>query len=461
MTTSRQLLAPTVEPEVVVQATITRSDNDRIYLVARLLWEQRRFFGRWTLRGALASLLIAFLVPAAYESKTSLVPPDPQSGLSSILTALGGESSTGSTSGSTSGGSVLSMAAGLLGLKTSSALFISILTSDSVEDNVINRLDLRKVYWVRTYRDARKDLQSHTDIREDKKSGVITITVTDRDPQRAAAIARIYVEELNRMVTTLNTSGAHRERVFLEDRLRIVKQELDQSARDFSDFSSKNTAIDIKEQGRAMVEAAATLQGQEIAAESELRGLEQIYTPTNVRVRAALARIAELQRQLQKLGGAASFTEANPESAPALYPSIRQLPKLGLTYADLYRTLKINETLFEVLTKEYELAKVQEAKEIPSVKVLDPAKPPERRAGPSRLLICLSGVVFSFSLAAIWILAGIHWNNTDLRHPGRMLAQEISSTISRSAPWKQARRLSLRVVRQRFRNGSNHNHHPD
>ena len=117
------------------------------------------------------------------------------------------------------------------------------------------------------------------------------------------------MEELNRLVAELSTSSAHRERVFLEERLAAVKQDLDQASRELGEFSSKNATIDVKEQGRAMVEAAATLQGELIAAESQRRALEAIYTPNNVRVRAAEAQVAELRKQLEKLGGKADGTE--------------------------------------------------------------------------------------------------------------------------------------------------------
>src|SRR5262249_20425746 len=148
----------------------------------------------------------------------------------------------------------------------------------------------------------------------------ISITVSDHDPKRAAALAQSYVEELNQLVAELSTSAAHRERVFLEGRLKAVKQDLDDASKEFSQFASKNTTIDIKEQGRAMVEAAARLNGEMIAAESQLKGLEQIYTPSNVRVRAVQARISELQRQLDKLGKGVGKSDLSA-SSESLYPS--------------------------------------------------------------------------------------------------------------------------------------------
>ena len=143
------------------------------------------------------------------------------------------------------------------------------LGNQTVQDRLVQRFDLKRVYWDRLDEDARKDLAERTGVAEDRKSGIITISVADRDAHRATALAQAYVEELNRLSAELSTSAAHRERVFLEERLQAVKVDLDQAAVDFSQFSSKNTAIDLKEQARAMVEAAAQLQGELIAAESE------------------------------------------------------------------------------------------------------------------------------------------------------------------------------------------------
>jgi capsule polysaccharide export protein KpsE/RkpR len=305
-----------------------------------------------------------------------------------------------------------------------------------VADEVINKFDLRKLYGVRRYEDARKVLEANTDISSDRKSGIITVTVSDRNPDRAAAMGREYVEALNRRVVTLNTSSAHKERIFLEERLIQVQQGLEDAEKDFSQFASKNTAIDVKEQGRAMIGAAAELEGQLIAAETELEGLRQIYTPENVRVRSLRARIQEYRRQLQKLGGSTtggtqSGSAAGESTEPAqdLYPSIRQLPLLGVTWADLYRRTRVQEAVFETLTKQYELAKVEEARETPSVKVLDVADVPEHKSYPPRLFLMIMGAGFVFMMACVWVLARARWQDIDPMDPGKVLAQQVFESV--------------------------------
>jgi capsule polysaccharide export protein KpsE/RkpR len=400
----------------------------------RLLWEQRRFLLRWTVIGLVVSLVIALLIPSRYEATTQLMPPDNQSGggaAAFLAAAAGGRSGTGSGAGAGLAG----LAGDLLGMKNSGALFVGILASRTVQDRLIDEFDLRREYSDSKMEDARTDLTKHTAVTEDRKCGIISVSVWDHNPQKAAAMAGSYVKELNRLVAEVSTSAARRERIFLEDRLQTVKQDLDASALKFSDFASKNTAIDIPAQGKAMMEAAAALQGQLIFAESELHGLEAIYTDQNVRVRALQARVSELRSQLGKIGGEAGTAGAlSSKSDPSLYPSIRQLPVLGVTYADLYRRTKIQETVFELLTQQYELAKVQEAKEIPSVKVLDAAVVPTKKSFPPRGAFTAVGAVLFFLGACAWIFANRTYTAIDPHDPRKMLAEEVALTLkARSA----------------------------
>jgi capsule polysaccharide export protein KpsE/RkpR len=400
------------------------TDTDLAYV--RLLWNHRRMLLRVVLYALLASTVIAFLIPKRYESTTRLMPPDRESssGLTMAAAAL---------SQSTSG---LGMLAGeFLGLNSNSDLTVGILRSRTLQDKLITQFGLQSVYGVRRMEDARKILEDETKVVIDRKSQIVTITVTDRSPQRAAALAKSYSEELNHLLAELNTSAAHRERVFLEDRLQAVSKDLEAAEQDFSQFASKNTAIDIKEQGRAMVTAAATLQGQLIAVQSEYEGLRQIYADSNVRIRALKARIEEIQRQLDKVGGKGEDSSISASAGQdELYPSIRRLPLLGVSYADLYRRTKIQEAVLETLTKEYELAKVEEAKELPTVKVLDAANIPERKSFPPRILMILLGTVFAFSVATVWIFCHAIWIETDPGDPRKIFAQEVLATISARLP---------------------------
>jgi len=421
----REVIAETVLEEDFNQETVGPASGDWLASRLRILWERRRFLMKALMFGSSLAALIALSLPKRFESTARLMPPDNQSGSgTALLASLAAKTGAGLIGGD------------LLGMKSSGALFVGILGSRTVQDRLIERFNLKKVYGVRLEETARRQLAENTILSEDRKSGIITITVTDGSAQRAAAMGNAYTEELNRLVAELTTSSAHRERVFLEERLRAVKLDLDSAAKEFSEFSSKNVAIDIKEQGRAMVESAALLQGQLIAAQSELEGLKQIYTNGNVRVREVSARIQELQRQLDKMGGQASLeTSESMRQGDSLYPSIRKLPLLGLTYSDLYRRTRIQEAVYETLTQQFELAKVQEVKETPSVKILDIAKVPERKSFPPRLLIIFLGAFLTFTWGIAWVLGEARWEETDPRDPRKKLAQEVFVAVKAKVPW--------------------------
>ncbi len=420
----------------------------RWYLRSRLLWGHRRLLWRSGVAGLVIGAIVAFLIPSRYESTTRLMPPESQSASTLALVAGLAGGQTAGAAGGGSGSSLGALAGDLLGIKSTGELFIGVMRSRTVQDAIIQKFDLKKVYGVAYEMSARKKLLEKTTINEDRKSGIITVTITDHDSKRAAAIAGAYVSELDTLMADLTTSSAHRERVFLEGRLNGVRQELETAEKNFSQFASKSGTIDVNEQGKAIVESGAMLQGQLIAAESELEGLKQIYNDNNVRVRSTQARVSELRSQLQKMAGKGEAgPSGNTNASDEPYPTLRELPLLGVTYADLFRQLKVEETVFEVLTKEYELAKVQEAKEIPTVKVLDAPDVPERKSFPPRFLVMVLGVLCTSMLAVIWILGCAGWQRIDPQHPGKLLVHQAFAAIRTEIPWN-------------FRNGFHHEEAP-
>jgi uncharacterized protein involved in exopolysaccharide biosynthesis len=439
-----------VESSAMLGADVEQEDGDlQLIPWLRLLWNRRIRLSKATLAGFVVAAIIAFLIPSSYEANVQLMPPDSStfSGTSAMLGLLLG---SGALGGGTSGGSTGGLAGtvgDLLGAQKPGALFIGILNSRTLADRMIDRFDLRKVYWLKTYAATRKKLTSRVAFQEDKKSGIIKITVEDRDRMRATAMAQAYVEELDALLMRVNTSAASRERVFLEQRIAAVHTELDNASKDLSEFSSHNATLDPQDQGKAMLDAAAMLQGQLIAAKSELSGLQQIYTPENVRVRSLRAHISELEQQVNALGGK-GYAGSTTLDSNSLYPSIRQLPVLGRQYVDLYRRAKVDETVFELLTESYEMAKVQEAKETPSVKVLDAARVPERKSWPPRRWLALGGGILGFLFASTWIVGSERWSLVGPNEPHKLFLSEISRDATRD--WKKLRgRLSKFVSKER------------
>jgi capsule polysaccharide export protein KpsE/RkpR len=396
----------------------------------RLLWEARRFLASVVVCGLVVSGLIAFRLAKRYQAVVSLMPPaQAESHSAGMLGALAGAAGVAGVAGAAAALSPLTE--NTFAVRTTGDLFVGILQSSTVQDALIRKFELQKVYSTAYLESARLALAKHTEVSLERRSGILTIKVTDVSPQRAAAMAQEYVNELNWVVNNLSTSSARRQRLFLEERLKQVKDDLRGAEQQFSEFASKKGTVDIQGQGRAMFEAAARLQGQLIAAESELGGLRQIYTPDNIRVRSLEAQVAELRRQLHKMGGQQNnpSQQDNPNRpSEELYPSIRQLPLVGVNYADLQRQVKVQEAVFETLTREYENAKVQEAKEIPTVQILDPPMAPQRRSFPPRLRIMLLGTTLAFVLGMVWVFVKAMWQKADPQDPRKVLALEVFQT---------------------------------
>jgi uncharacterized protein involved in exopolysaccharide biosynthesis len=403
--------------------TIETSATPNWVVNANLLWDHRRLLARVAGVAMLLGIAAAFLLPKRYESTARLMPPE-SGGNSAMLAAVLGHA--GDSLGSLGG-----LAGGLLGARSTGVLFLDLLHSRTIADRLIDRFDLQHLYHKRYRIDTVKRLSDRTVLTEDKKSGVISITVTDGDPIRARDIAQGYVDELNKLVVTSNTSSARRERLFIEQRLVTVQKDLESAQQALSEFSSTNTALDIKEQTRAMVDSAAKLQGELSVDESELGSLEQIYGPDNVRVRAARARIGALQSELNKIGGSSS-----PQSAidPESYPTIRQLPRLAVPYANLYRRVRIEETVFELLSQQFEMARIEEAKDTPAVSVIDAPLIAEKHSFPPRRWVVLGTVAVALLLACVFVLIRESWHKTSLSDPRKVLALRITATFAKSRP---------------------------
>jgi capsule polysaccharide export protein KpsE/RkpR len=364
----------------VLDPALTEFDQPRDWVsAAALVWSERVRILRWLGIGLTVSITIALMIPEEFDSTAQLMPPDQSSFMSGVISAATERAQN-----------IMGMSGDMLGGKTQGALFAKVMLSQTVEDTLVNRFDLRKVYRVRYAEYARKQLESRTDISEDRKSGVIMIRVRDRDPRRARDLCQAYVDELNQLMTRLHTSSARREREFLEQRLAVVREEVDRAGVALGQFSSKHTTVDLPEQAKAMIESAATLEGKLVAQEAELHGVKQVYGDQNARVRSLSASVAELRRNLHSMTG---NSDGGVISSELPVPTIRTLPLLGTRYGDLLRQAKLSEAVLEVLTKQYELARVQEAKEVPSVQLLDPPSYPEKRAAPTRSLIALFGAL--------------------------------------------------------------------
>jgi capsule polysaccharide export protein KpsE/RkpR len=404
-----------------------------------LLWDRRRILAKV----AVCSLLlsgIAFLIPKQYESTTRIMPPEQQGMGAAMMAAMAGKAVPGALG---------ALAGSMFGMKDTGALFVELLKSGTIQGQLVDRFDLQRIYRNRYRQDTVKQLARRTEITQDRTSGVITIVVTDTDRQRARDMAQAYVEGLDNLLIRVNTSAARREREFIEQRLVTVQGDLERAQVELSDFASKNTTLDIKEQTKAMVEAGAKLQAQLIVARSEADSLGQIYTRNNIRMRAAGARVGELERELRKLGGSDAAIHGDDQDDNNLYPSLRQLPILAVRWYDLYREVKVKETVFDLLTEQYELARIEEVKSVPSVRVIDSPSWPEKKSFPPRLIIMLVFTSLCTFGAAMFLVMGDRWERLSPRDARKQLANRVWLALK-----SDAQRIRHRAYGWRLSSGS-------
>jgi len=431
-------IATDVEQDYSAQGVQPPAATSNWLMNLYVLWNKRALLMRFTVASFSISLLVALLIPKMYVSQTRIMPPEISDSNSALLGMLAGRALGNDSLGS--------LATSLIGGHTNSALFVDLLHSSSVTDPLIEKFELQHVYFKRYRVDAAKVLARRTTIVQDKRSGVITLAVTDTDPRRARDMAQAYLDQLNILVNRTSTSPAHQERLFIERRVHEVKRDLENAQEAMSEFSSTHATIDLKEQTRATVESQAMLQGELIAAESELQSLQQLYGDANIRVRTAEARIASLKRESSKLEGTStplSTPAENPSSqsqgAEKSYLPLRQVPRLAIPYANLYRELHLQETLYDLLIQQFEAARIQEAKDIPAVNVIDPPGIPEKKSFPPRTLLTLALTTTLFSACLLYLICRHHWLLIDPGDPRRTLGREMFDVAVSTWPvrWKR------------------------
>lgn len=355
-------------------------DADEINLldVWQVLVKRKRLIGYIVGAAAIASVMISLLLPKIYAATTSILPPQQDTLALSMGLQQAAQSGVGG------------IASGLLGMKTAADLWVGILKSNSVRDAIIDRFRLKGVFDVETIEDARRELDDMVEVVKAKEE-ILSITVEDKNPQKAAQIANAFVEELDKInMGNVMTSGK-RTRLFLEKRLREAKEEVIRTELAMKVFQEDNKAVKLDEQSKAIIEAIGGIRGDLMAKEIELQTMLSFATPTHPRVELLQSEITGLKGQLREL------TEGKKKQFPAepkdIFIPTAEMPDLGLQYTRLLRDAKIQETLYGLLTQQYEMARIQEARDSPTVQILDVAKVPEKKARPKRALIVLLSTV--------------------------------------------------------------------
>ncbi len=353
-------------------------DEDEINLLdyLRVLVKRKLLVGIIVGIALVGSIIYSLTLPPIYASTASIFPPQQEGGMSGIASQLPG--------------GLGALAGGFLGVSTPVDQWLAILKSEAVKDAIIKRFDLMKVLKAKTMDDAMKAVGGMIKVSK-AKEGIISITVEDEDPQRAAAMANAIVEELDRINKGIVTTSGRRMRVFVEERLKGAKNELTASEEAIKGFQEKNRALKLDDQSRAVIEAMGTVKGHLMAKEVELQTLLSYATPSNPQAEILNTQVKELRERLRELEEGKTNPD-HPSSKDIFIPTAK-IPNLSLQYVRLLRDAKVQQTLYELLTQQYEMARIQEAKDTPTVQVLDEAKVPERRIKPKRRQIVMIATI--------------------------------------------------------------------
>jgi len=340
---------------------------------------------------AVATLVVSLLLPKIYESTATLLPQL--------------ESNNGFGLGALLGSGAASSAAQSLGISlpgapaTPTDLFMAMLKSRIMADDTIRRFNLMEHYKKKTVQETRVALEDSTRISLTKEK-VIKVTVEDKDPQLASDMANFYVSNLDRLNQTLSVSKARENRKFIEQRVADTKQALVKLEDALKEFQTQNRTVAIETQSKAMIEAAAMIQAQIMSQEVQLQVMGTYLSPNNPEIARAQSSVSELRKQLQIMESGKSGKEQLP--GDRLRPAITSVPALALEYGRLTRDLKVHETLYALLVSQYEQAKLTEARDTPTVQVLDPAIPAERKSRPKIALNVLIVGILSLLIGIFW-----------------------------------------------------------
>jgi tyrosine-protein kinase Etk/Wzc len=367
-------------PETVPQQDVTLLDYWNV------LWKRRRLLSGLFTVAVTAALIISLLLPKIYESTATLLPQlesNEMGGLGALLSASG------------AGSAAQSLGISLPGAPATPVdLFVAMLKSRIMADAAIKQFNLLALYEAKTLEDARRHLQEDTRISVTKEK-VIKITVEATNAQLAADIANFYVSKLDHLNQNLNVSKAGQNRRFIEQRLTETKVGLVKAEEDLRDFQMKNKTVAVEAQSKAMIEAAAHLQAQIAAQEVQLQVMSTYLSTDNPQLMPLRSSLQELRKQLYTMESGKGGKGMLP--GDRLHPAMITVPLLALDYGRLMRELKVQETLYTLLTSQYEQAKLIEARDTPTVQVLDQAVPAEKKSKPSiRLNMMIAGFLSLF-----------------------------------------------------------------
>jgi tyrosine-protein kinase Etk/Wzc len=352
-----------------------------------VIGQHRWLIAKITLAMTVVAAIVSLLLPIRYTATTSVLPPQQGSSSGAALMAQLGNL-----------GSVASLGGALGGLKNPNDLQVALLKSRTIEDAMVDRFRLLELYHLKVKSDARKKLEKRVDIDNGSKDGLIRISVTDSSAQRAADMANGYVDEYRKFSATLAVTEASQRRLFFEQQLGQAKDNLGKAEEDLRRTEQKTGLIHLDAQARATISLIADLRAQVAAKEAQINAMRSFATGENPELQMAEQELAGLRAQEEKMGAASEGT------TNALIPK-GNMQEAGIEYVRKLRDIKYNETIFDLLARQYEVAKVDEARQGSVVQIVDRAIVPDRKSFPTRSLIVLGAAAFGLIGGIFWVMA--------------------------------------------------------
>lgn len=358
-----------------------REDNFDMIELAIIFAKRKRLLLSLPIVAAVLSAVLVSMAPPIFSASTRLLPPQQaQSGTAALLSQLGG---------------IAGAAAGVTGLKSPVDLYIGMLKSRTVADSVITKLNLKKAWKTDSMDAARKKLAANTNVTAGK-DGLILIEVDDRDQKMVAPLANAYVSELVRLTTVLALTEASQRRVFFERQLEAAKDNLASSELTLKKALDSHGVISVDADSRAIVETVSRLRAQISAKEIQLNSMRAFVTASNPEFMRVTEELASLRGELSRLENGRPGAPASAQSESG--------QQAGLENIKVLRDVKYRQMLYELLAKQYEVARLDEAKDPAVVQVLDPAIEPERKSKPNRTLVVIISTFIGFAIAVVWIV---------------------------------------------------------
>jgi uncharacterized protein involved in exopolysaccharide biosynthesis len=384
--------------------TLSAAEDDEASLLDLLivLAKHKRVVLGFPVIAAIAAAVITLFLPNIYTGTTRILPPQQTaSAASALLNQLGGAF-----------GGLAGVAGGTLGIRNPNELYVGMLKSRTVADNLIVRFDLNKVYQQELQSNTRNALQGNTSIAAGR-DGIITIEVDDRDSKRAAELANAYVDELMKLTRVLAVTEASQRRLFFERQLLQVKDNLTAAEMAARQGLQKGGLAQVDAQGRSMIEVTARLRAQISAKEVQIGSMRTFAAEGNPELQRTQQELEALKRELARIEGSSPIAAVGKGEVSG---------GSGLDNLGRLRDVKYYEFLYELLAKQYELAKIDEAKDATIIQVMDPAIEPDRKSKPRRSLFVILFTFVALFTSALWILIreAIVRARTDPRQASRL-----------------------------------------